>query len=71
MLGAPAIVYLGVISYGFYLYHWAVLKQILDWRIDGTLGPLSTWEWLGARPRRSHSSSARSAGTSWSVPRCR
>ena len=47
VLGAPAIVYLGVISYGFYLYHWAVLKQILDWRIDGTLGPLSSWEWLG------------------------
>jgi peptidoglycan/LPS O-acetylase OafA/YrhL len=47
ILGSPAFVYLGLISYGFYLYHWAVLRHILGWRLDGTLGPMSSWEWLG------------------------
>lgn len=46
ILGSRALVYLGVISYGFYLYHWAVLRQILSWRLEGTLGPISTWTWL-------------------------
>lgn len=46
ILGTPVLVYLGVISYGFYLYHWAVLRQILGWQLDGKLGPMSSWEWL-------------------------
>jgi peptidoglycan/LPS O-acetylase OafA/YrhL len=47
VLGSSPLVYLGVISYGFYLWHWAVLKQILDFRLAGTIGSISPWAWFG------------------------
>jgi len=48
ILGNPAIVYVGLISYGFYLFHWAVLRQLLNWQLDGTLVLHSTLAWFGA-----------------------
>jgi peptidoglycan/LPS O-acetylase OafA/YrhL len=42
VLASPALVYVGLISYGFYLYHWAVLQQLLRWKLDGSLGLLSS-----------------------------
>jgi peptidoglycan/LPS O-acetylase OafA/YrhL len=46
VLGSPAIVYIGLISYGFYLFHWAVLRQLFNWQLDGTLALGSFWEWF-------------------------
>ena len=47
ILGSPVIVYVGLISYGFYLYHWAVLRQLFNWQLDGTLALGSFLEWFG------------------------
>jgi peptidoglycan/LPS O-acetylase OafA/YrhL len=43
VLANPAIVYVGLISYGFYLLHWAWLDQLFRWKLDGTLGFLSSY----------------------------
>ena len=47
VLASSAIVYVGLISYGFYLYHWAVLRQLFNWQLDGTLALGSYWAWFG------------------------
>jgi peptidoglycan/LPS O-acetylase OafA/YrhL len=31
LLGSRALAYLGLVSYGIYLYHYAVLRQFSDW----------------------------------------
>ena len=38
VLANRALLYLGVISYGFYLYHLGVLTQLEDWGLRDTLG---------------------------------
>jgi len=47
VLGSPVLVYLGLISYGFYLYHWAVLRQVYEWDLDGTFHVTSSFAWFG------------------------
>jgi peptidoglycan/LPS O-acetylase OafA/YrhL len=47
VLGNPVLVYLGLISYGFYLFHWAVLRQLFSWDLDGTLPLHGSPEWFG------------------------
>jgi peptidoglycan/LPS O-acetylase OafA/YrhL len=48
LLGNRALVYLGLISYGFYLYHWAVLEQLLRWKLEGRIGFLTSYvSWFG------------------------
>lgn len=43
-LGHPVLIWIGVVSYGFYLYHQAVVLQILRWGGLGTgLGALFLW----------------------------
>ena len=34
VLGNRVLAYLGLVSYGIYLYHYAVIKQLSDWLID-------------------------------------
>ena len=49
LLGNRVLVYLGMISYGFYLFHWAVLEQLLRWRLNGKVGFLTSyWAWFAA-----------------------
>jgi peptidoglycan/LPS O-acetylase OafA/YrhL len=44
ILGSPVLIYLGLISYGFYLFHLAVIDQLLAWRFyDLTF---SFWLWF-------------------------
>ena len=38
VLANRVLLYLGVISYGFYLYHLGVLTQLEDWGLRDTLG---------------------------------
>ena len=33
VLGSPVLVYLGLISYGFYLFHLAVIDQLIEWKL--------------------------------------
>jgi peptidoglycan/LPS O-acetylase OafA/YrhL len=40
VLGNRVLTYLGVVSYGIYLYHYAVVKQLEDWIGPGEGGPL-------------------------------
>jgi peptidoglycan/LPS O-acetylase OafA/YrhL len=48
VLGSRVLLYLGLISYGFYLYHYAVLQQLLRWKHEGGLGFLtSSASWFG------------------------
>ena len=35
ILGNRALVYLGLVSYSFYLYHFAVIQQLLGWHLAG------------------------------------
>ncbi|HKP89751.1 MAG TPA: acyltransferase [Thermoleophilaceae bacterium] len=47
ILGTRAIVYVGLISYGFYLFHWAVIQQLFRWKLDGTVDFLTSyWVWF-------------------------
>lgn len=46
ILGSRVLMYLGLISYGFYLYHWAVLRQLFNWQLTGQLSPSSYWAWF-------------------------
>jgi peptidoglycan/LPS O-acetylase OafA/YrhL len=43
LLGNPALVYLGLISYGFYLFHWAVVDQLFRWKLSGDVGFLDSY----------------------------
>jgi peptidoglycan/LPS O-acetylase OafA/YrhL len=43
ILGNRAIVYVGLISYGFYLYHWAVIQQLFRWKLEGRIGFLTSY----------------------------
>jgi peptidoglycan/LPS O-acetylase OafA/YrhL len=44
VLGSPVFVYLGLISYGFYLYHLAFIDQLIAWKLyDVTF---SFWVWF-------------------------
>jgi peptidoglycan/LPS O-acetylase OafA/YrhL len=50
VMGNRVLLYLGLISYGFYLYHWAVLEQLRRWKQEGGLGFLTSsasWFVLG------------------------
>jgi peptidoglycan/LPS O-acetylase OafA/YrhL len=48
ILGNRAILYVGLISYSFYLYHWAVINELYKWRLDGTFTLSSYPAWLAA-----------------------
>jgi peptidoglycan/LPS O-acetylase OafA/YrhL len=43
ILGTRPIVYIGLISYGFYLFHWAVIQQLLSWKLHGDIGFLNSY----------------------------
>jgi peptidoglycan/LPS O-acetylase OafA/YrhL len=43
ILANRAIVYLGLISYGFYLFHWAVIQQLFRWKLEGRIGFLTSY----------------------------
>jgi peptidoglycan/LPS O-acetylase OafA/YrhL len=43
LLGNPAIVYVGLISYGFYLFHWAVVDRLFRWKLAGDVGFLNSY----------------------------
>jgi peptidoglycan/LPS O-acetylase OafA/YrhL len=43
ILSNRAIVYVGLISYGFYLYHWAVIQQLFRWKLQGRVGFLTSY----------------------------
>jgi peptidoglycan/LPS O-acetylase OafA/YrhL len=46
ILANRAIVYVGLISYGFYLFHWAVIQQLFRWQLQGKIGFLTSyWRW--------------------------
>jgi peptidoglycan/LPS O-acetylase OafA/YrhL len=49
LLGTRPIVYVGLISYGFYLFHWAVIQQLFRWKLEGRIGFLTSYPaWFGA-----------------------
>jgi peptidoglycan/LPS O-acetylase OafA/YrhL len=45
VLGSPVLVYLGLISYGFYLFHFAVIDQLIEWKLQdvNVLPPYLRW----------------------------
>jgi peptidoglycan/LPS O-acetylase OafA/YrhL len=43
VLGNPVFLYLGLISYGFYLYHLAVIDQLIAWKLYDV--SFSFWAW--------------------------
>jgi peptidoglycan/LPS O-acetylase OafA/YrhL len=49
VLATRPIVYIGLISYGFYLFHWAVIQQLFRWKLNGKIGFLTSYAaWFGA-----------------------
>jgi peptidoglycan/LPS O-acetylase OafA/YrhL len=38
LLGTPALIWIGTVSYGLYLWHLAVLQQVANWGIPGDIG---------------------------------
>jgi peptidoglycan/LPS O-acetylase OafA/YrhL len=49
ILSNRAILYVGLISYGFYLFHWAVIQQLFRWKLEGKVGFLTSYPaWFGA-----------------------
>ncbi len=45
VLGSPVLLYLGLISYGFYLFHFAVIDQLIEWKLQDLdfLPPYLRW----------------------------
>ncbi|MFL5780528.1 MAG: acyltransferase family protein [Thermoleophilaceae bacterium] len=43
ILASRPILYVGLISYGFYLFHWAVIQQLFRWKLEGRIGFLTSY----------------------------